>query len=250
MPLISIITVCFNSENYLRETLESVAAQNFPDYEHIVWDGNSTDSTPAILDAFESNRLRRLRGIDGGIYEAMTKASGHAKGKYLIFLNSDDILTSPDALSAISSACNGYPDLVCWDISYFGGSGRVVRGTWRSSRSYPAAAKLGIVPPHPGTAVRRDTFMCLGGFSSEYRIAGDFDFFLRLSKLNPSVAFIPNTLIRMRMGGESTRSLRQAMRGLCESIRSTNRAFGVWALFAMFKPFHKVGQFSVKHAGR
>lgn len=249
MPLISVITVCFNSQRTILETLQSVASQDFASYEHIVWDGGSTDGTRDIVSSFSNPSLRCLYGSDSGIYDAMTQAAAHASGDYIMFLNSDDVLTTSGSLSSVATAAKGQADLVCWDIAYFGDSGSLVRsGVWQSSRRYPRAARFSVVPPHPGTAVKREVFVRLGGFSTAYRTAGDFDFFLRLSKLNPSVTFIPKVLVCMRMGGASTRSLRQIWLGLSESMKSAHAAFGLMSVFALFKPLHKLGQFSVTSA--
>lgn len=91
--LISVILVTYNAEKYLQRCLDSIFGQHYPHIEVVVMDGGSTDTTAEIL-RNNTNRLAFWKSEkDGGIYEAMNKALGHAHGQWIYFIGADDILT-------------------------------------------------------------------------------------------------------------------------------------------------------------
>lgn len=87
---ITIITVCFNAEQTLRETIQSVLGQTFQDYEYLIIDGNSSDKTLDIVKEYKSDKIKLYSEDDRGIYNAMNKGIAKAKGEYLYFLNAGD----------------------------------------------------------------------------------------------------------------------------------------------------------------
>lgn len=113
-PLFSIITVTYNAERTLPATLQSVAGQTCRLFEHIVMDGASTDGTAGIVRAAGYPQLRLFSEPDRGLYDAMNKAMGKARGDYLIFLNAGDRFHSPDVLQAMADIImdNDYPGIV------------------------------------------------------------------------------------------------------------------------------------------
>ena len=124
----SIITVCFNSEKTIQNTLESVWSQNFLDMEHIIIDGNSSDGTMEIVQSYSKkcNYPVIIKSeCDQGIYDAMNKGLIISSGNYVSFLNSDDIYASTDVLKKISQ-CDGmvegkdilYGDVILYDSSF------------------------------------------------------------------------------------------------------------------------------------
>jgi len=114
-PLFSIITICYNAERTIERTLRSVAGQSFDNYEHIIVDGASKDSTLEIVTGAEGAARRRVQSEpDEGLYDAMNKGVGLARGKYLIFLNAGDKFHSHDTLDVIARAIadNDVPGIV------------------------------------------------------------------------------------------------------------------------------------------
>lgn len=100
---ISIITICYNCSADLEQTIQSVAAQDYPDKEYIVIDGNSTDNTPDVLRQYEKHIDILVSEPDDGIYDALNKGVKRATGEWIICLNAGDLFTSPHILTEIFS---------------------------------------------------------------------------------------------------------------------------------------------------
>ena len=123
IPVLSVITVCFNACEELKQTLENVLTQEWIDYEYLVIDGGSSDHTVSLLEHFAP--LFEAKGIsfsytsepDRGIYDAMNKGTRMASGKWLLFLNAGDLLCTPDVLKKIFTVPHQadilYGDTIC-----------------------------------------------------------------------------------------------------------------------------------------
>lgn len=98
MPLISIITVVYNSEKYIERTLQSIASQSGTDYEYIIIDGGSTDATLSIIEKYKHIVSLLISEPDKGLYDAMNKGLRAAKGKYVWYINSGDKLYNNDVI--------------------------------------------------------------------------------------------------------------------------------------------------------
>lgn len=108
-PLISIITVTFNAVDTIGRTMDSVASQTETNYEHLIMDGVSRDSTLSVVERTENPRVRIFSSADHGIYDAMNKAMGVARGEYYIFLNAGDTFADADTLARFARAINSDP---------------------------------------------------------------------------------------------------------------------------------------------
>ena len=104
-PLFSIITVTWNAQATIGRTMASVTEQSCTDYEHLIIDGLSTDDTLKIVGAKgDKERVKVVSQKDTGIYDAMNKGIGLARGQYLIFLNSGDCFHDKNTLATIAEA--------------------------------------------------------------------------------------------------------------------------------------------------
>ena len=99
--LITIITVSYNAQETIRETIESVIYQTYKEIEYIIIDGASTDQTLGIISEYEDHISRLISEPDKGIYNAINKGIMHANGKYIGILNADDVLESSDVIGKI-----------------------------------------------------------------------------------------------------------------------------------------------------
>jgi glycosyltransferase len=246
---ISLITVSFNSERTIRETLESTVGQNQVKFEHIIVDGGSRDSTNHIIQAFAENSLHINHSIgpDKGLYDAMNKGVKKALGDVVGFLNSDDILADEFVVRDISRVFQEHnADIVYGDIEIFADepSRRVVR-SWKSGVFRASSLQFGWHPPHPAFYMRRSLFESLGGFDLGVGLSADYDLMVR-ALLTPGcrVAYIDRVLVKMRHGGASTSGFGPIFKGwkTCQSPwQKLGRPY-TGLVAATLKPIRKLGQ--------
>lgn len=246
---VSIITACYNSAATVRDTLRSVAEQDYPDVEHIIIDGQSSDDTLRVLCDFPHVRTV-VSEKDSGIYDAMNKGVRHATGDIVGILNSDDLYTSSNVISRVMKEFeDDSVDAVYADLQYvrFHDTSKVVR-TWRSGRFSKSKFYYGWMPPHPTFFVRRQVYEKVGNFDLSLRSAADYEFMLRvLLKNDFRVRYIPEVIVRMRTGGASNATLKNRVRANRED-REAWRINGIKPYFFTipFKPLRKVLQFIFK----
>jgi len=179
-PLVSVITVCRNAAATLEACLASVAAQTWPRVEHVLIDGASTDDTAAIIERHRAGLAVVVSEPDGGLYDAMNKGVARSSGDFLIFLNADDVFTSPDALRDAMRAIARQPE---GDVYY--GSLEVKMGpvTHRHVPPPPDQATAEMVLgclPHQATLARRAVFDRTGPFDLQWRRHADYDWWLKV----------------------------------------------------------------------
>ncbi len=291
---ISIITAVFNNVRHIGSCLESVRSQTWPDIEHIIIDGGSTDGTLGIIERWskgqgvrgqrgeqevgskESSRLtphpspltshalrftpyalRVVSEPDNGIYDALNKGIRMATGDVVGFLHADDIYADSTVIEkvakamAASGADSCYGDLVYVKDSEQAnkpvsrqagkpqGEGQGVIGNgktqnselrtqnlevvryWESGPFEKGLFEKGWMPPHPTFFVRSGVYRKLGAFNTDFRIAADYELMLRfLWKNDISTCYIPEVLVKMRLGGASNGSLRNILRKSSEDYRA------------------------------
>jgi glycosyltransferase involved in cell wall biosynthesis len=204
---VSVITVCYNSESSIQKALDSVAEQSWPNIEHIVIDGASTDSTVGIVQANIQRISHFVSEPDSGVYQAMNKGLQLATGDLIAFLNSDDMFSDANVLEKVVCAMQDQGlDALYGDVEYFNASApdRTVR-TYDSGRFSPARIAWGWMPAHPALFVRRAVYEQYGCFREDYRIAGDFEFVARIFKNGQlNSVHLDQVLVRMQTGGLST----------------------------------------------
>lgn len=223
---ISIITVVFNGEATIRRALESVLAQKNIEIEYIVIDGVSQDKTLEVIAPYRTKLSHLLSEKDTGIYDAMNKGIKLATGDVIGFLNADDFYTNSLVLAEVMTEfVDPTVDAVYGDLEYFRASRptKVVR-TYRSNQFHPAQLKRGLMPAHPTLFLRKNVYERFGLFDSSYKIAGDFEFIVRIFK-DESLGFryIPQKMVRMQMGGISTMGLSSTILLLDENIRACHK---------------------------
>ena len=208
---ISIITATYNSGSTLRDTIESVLRQTYPDIEYIVVDGASKDGTLDIVREYEpmfGGRMRWVSEPDRGIYDALNKGIVMATGEVVGFLHSDDFFSSPDVVRILADELkgNGRVDAVYGDIHYVSDKDLSKCIRYYSSAYFRRWMMLfGFMPAHPSFYCRKEVYERLGVFSLSYQVAADFECLLRLiyvGKIN--LKYMPLDCVTMRTGGAST----------------------------------------------
>lgn len=220
---ISIITVCYNSETTIKETFESVLKQTYKNYQYIIIDGKSSDKTINIIEEykpkFESKGIefKITSEKDKGLFDAMNKGIQQATGDIIGIINSDDIIQDKDAFKKIVERFNKdkcdatYSDLYIMDYETMSKPNRIFIA---HKKSY----KIGWYPPHPTLYVKSEIYKKYGNYDTQYKIAADYDFMVRIMKNNIKMSYIKEPLIYMRAGGTSTNSLKSYKKSFDEAI--------------------------------
>jgi len=244
--LISIITAVYNRKAVIGDALASFAAQTHVKREHVLIDGGSTDGTLEVLRAHLGPTMTLVSEPDGGIYDALNKGIALAKGDVIGLLHSDDLFASPLVLAKVADHFSDPKvDAVYGDLQYVAANdvSRVIRH-WTAGRFDPTLLKKGWMPPHPTLFLRRQVYEKYGTYDTSFRIAADYDAILRyFGKGEIRSAYIPEVLVKMRVGGESNKSLRRIIRKSSEDYRALKKN-GMGGLGTLFwKNFSKLHQF-------
>lgn len=228
-PLLSIVTVGFNCAETVKDTLISLqrafaALDTRSSVEYVFIDGESSDDTLSIARSFPDTIDILISEPDKGIFDAMNKGVAHSTGEYLWFINSDDMLESPEALRGVLAGLSEKPEVLIGDIVIVDKDDTdLVTRHWRALNWF-SAVQFGWYPPHPGFLISRKLFDELGAFDLRYVIASDIDFMTRAMLRKPRLKYVPLTLIRMRAGGASNSSFRAIARANTECVDSLRRA--------------------------
>ena len=198
-PLVSVITNCYNSEKYIRASVESVLRQDYVDWEHIVIDCGSTDDSLNILSEIAHDRLRVLQVPFCGVAEGRNIGISQAKGNIIAVLDSDDYAL-PQRLTKQVNALISMPDIVGVGSGFV----RFSEATQRKKNFvYPfdheqlaILLQAGFSPiPHSTLAFRVSSYIAVGGYSNTMEKAEDFDFLVRLANTGP-LHSLPETLVQ------------------------------------------------------
>lgn len=209
-------------------------------------DAGSNDGTISIIEDLADARTILRSGLDQGIYDALNKGKAAATGEVVGVLHSDDCFAAPSVLETVVQAFQDPSvDAVYGDLYYVGRDDphRVIRN-WRSGEFSPEALRWGWMPPHPALFLRRRVIEQYGLYDLSFRIAADYDAILRyFSQPGFRAVYVPEVFVKMRVGGESNRSLERVFVKSREDYRALrkNRVGGISALVA--KNLRKVGQF-------
>lgn len=246
---ITIITAVYNRQNTIGQALVSVASQSYKNVEHIVVDGASTDGTLSEIKAHMRRSVRLISEPDDGIYDALNKGIQAASGDVIGLMHSDDFFAHDEVLEYVArhlDQCGS--DAVYGDLDYVSATdpNKVVRH-WVSGAYSRRKLAWGWMPPHPTLFLRRHVIDRFGAYDTSYQIAADYEAILRwFGRGSVMPAYIPEVLVKMRVGGESNRSFERILRKSREDLRALrkNRVGGIGTLAA--KNFSKLGQFIVK----
>jgi glycosyltransferase involved in cell wall biosynthesis len=221
---ISIITVCYNAQSFIESAITSVLSQTYSNIEYIIVDGNSTDATMSIVNRYADKIATIISEPDKGIYDAMNKGIACATGDVVGILNADDFYIDSNVIELIVEQAQNNPDV---DV-FFGGVDFVhPQQLDKVIRRYQFNAfkswylRIALMPPHPATFVRRSVYEKYGFYKIDYKIAADFDMFIRMiyiAKVN--YMSLSATMVRMREGGVSTSGFSAYLLSTREMLRA------------------------------
>jgi len=206
---VSIITVCFNSEKTIEDTLKSIQSQTYPDIEYIVVDGLSKDRTNEIVKEYNNIVSVHISEKDNGLYDAMNKGISLATGDVIGILNSDDVLADELVIEKIVAGFDSENvDAVYSDLIYVSEHDLTKPTRLYSSKVFSKKLiKFGIMLPHPTFYVRKKYYEMLGLYKTDYRVAADFELLTRFVSNGIKLVRLPFISVKMREGGISSSGL-------------------------------------------
>ncbi len=243
---VSIITATYNSAATVADTLHSIQKQTYPAIEHIIIDGLSNDNTLQIVSGF--NHVQQVVSEkDTGIYDAMNKGITYATGDIIGILNSDDFYPGENIIEEVvkifnTTNCDAlYGDLVFVDSVQ---TDKIYRKWIAGSYSDQLFLK-GWMPPHPTFFVRKEIYNQYGKFNATLKSSADYELMVRLLYLHKiKVGYLHGTLVHMRIGGQSTKSLSNRLKANYEDYQAwrLNSLKPKWYTL-LLKPIRKIKQF-------
>lgn len=231
---ISIITIVFNNQAHIADCIRSVRSQNYPDIEHIVIDGGSTDGTQQTIETFKEKLDYYISEKDKGLYNALNKGIKKATGDIIGILHSDDLFYGPDTLTHIVNTFQSSGG----DLVYANGQYVDKKNPTRVKRIYKAKPfkkhylPFGWIPLHTTIYVKREVFDKYGLYNENYSIASDYEISLRWFK-NDQIkkVFLNEWVVKMRLGGKSTSASMQKKKS-SEDLEIVRR-YKLWGWFTL-----------------
>lgn len=242
---ISIITVAYQAQENLEETILSVLGQDYTDLEYWVIDGGSTDGTLEILQKYQ-DRIHYLSEPDNGIYDAINKGIDRCTGEVIAILGADDYYAHQ---GVISDAAKVFQDsdasAVYGDLAYIQGQdkNKIVR-YWKAGKYRIGLWYWGWMPPHLTLFVRKSIIEKVGKYQTNLICAGDYEWMLRtFLKHQTPLAYLPKILVYMRTGGTSNAQLKNRIRANQEDrVAWKMNEIKPWFLTLWLKPLRKIPQ--------
>lgn len=244
---VSLITITYNSESTLEHTIQSVIEQTYPDIEYIIVDGLSTDKTLSIIETYKSGISKFISEKDHGLYDALNKGISMATGDIIGIIHSDDFYTSPNVISQVVDVFKKRQvEGVYADLFYVAKDDpdKIIR-KWKSGEYHHGMFLKGWMPPHPTLFVKKSCYETYGLFNLNLGSAADYEMCLRLiHKHRISLAYLPQYIIKMRVGGKSNVTLKNRIK----ANQNDRKAWVVNNLKPHFytlylKPLRKIVQF-------
>ncbi len=175
---LSIITINLNNEAGLRNSIESVVSQTYTDYEYIIIDGGSTDRSVEIIKEYSDKIAYWVSEPDKGIYNAMNKGISYAKGEFILFLNSGDLLFSNYSLEIVLNEIKNSTAQIFFGNFLFVATDKNNLKIINTKPVNSKADLLKIYFAHPSTFYMHDLFNRVGLFNENFKISADYDWYL------------------------------------------------------------------------
>lgn len=240
---VSIITLTYNSEVNILKCLQSIKCQKYNNIEHIIIDGKSSDNTLKIVEKNIIDNSIILSEEDSGIYDAWNKGYKIASGDIIGTVMSDDFLVDENVINKIVEAFQKNDCDILYANMHFELKNEIVR-KWRPGEFTKKSFYFGWMPPPPTVYVSKEVIRDNLGFNKKYRIAGDYEWLLRLFFMkNYKISYLDEFIYTLKMGGISNSSLKNIFKGNIECFdawRENNLSkFPFWVFL---KPISRIFQ--------
>ena len=217
-PKVSVVTTTYNDIENLKRILAEVKKQTYPNIEHIIVDGGSTDGTVELLKELEEKEPGRISWMsekDNGIYDAINKGIRMATGD-IVGCCFDRYADEGVLMRMVEIMEKEGTDGVHGDLCYMDGD-RIVR-KWHQGQG---VIRSGWMPGHPTLYLKKEVYNKFGLYRTDYRISGDYEFMVRiLYRKEVTLSYLPEILIYMSHGGTSTNSLGAYVESMMEGHRA------------------------------
>lgn len=237
-PLVTVVTAVYNGQPYVAGCLESVLRQDYPNIEHIVIDGGSTDGTIDVLRQYDDRIALWKSEPDKGIYDAWNKVLPKANGEWICFLGSDDEFL-PGAISAYMAFAAQTPS-----ADYISSKGELVYPSgYTRIYGWPSTPKMlsrRMYALHVGSMHKKSLFERYGYFDTSYPIIADFEFLLR-ARAGSSLAFMPTVTVSVRAGGTS-----DSIKALYEANRAKLKTAGLSKALVTFDLYVAITKYKLR----
>lgn len=252
---ISVITVTFNSEKTVKDTIESVLKQKYQDYEYLVIDGGSKDNTVDIIKESEpkfGGKMRWASEKDKGMYDGINKGIRMATGDVVGIINSDDFYHRDDIFDVIAKSFdeNTGVQAIYGDVRFVNPENLEKTVRYYSSKHWkPWRFRFGFMPAHPTFFTYKENFEKYGYYQYDYHIAADYELLIRHLYTNKVPAkYIPVDFMKMRTGGRSTNGWKANIILNKEIVRACKEN-GIWTCMPLLfmKYFIKVFELIKTH---
>ena len=222
-PLITVVTVVYNDSNNIGRTIYSVLSQQHIDLEYIVIDGCSTDGTMEVVTKYKDRIRKLISEKDSGIYDAMNKSLDLANGRWVLFLNSGDILAGTYVLSKLQNYLEFDVDILYGDVW-------IDRSGDRKKRKGRGVNELwkGLPFSHQSAVVRTDLLRSIK-FNTKWNIAADYNFFCECASRKVKFKYIDLPISIVTSGGKSDKERVNALNQILSIAR--DKKFGLKSEF-------------------
>ena len=247
---VSIITVTYNSAQFLEDCILSVINQTYKNIEYIIVDGKSLDNTVSIIKKHENKIHKWITETDKGMYDAINKGMAMSTGDVIGILNSDDIFDNNDVINSIVLAFQqNNVDSIYGDLEYVDpdNTNKIYR-IWKGKPYVRNLFLRGWMPAHPTFYFKRKLFEKYGGYENHFYTAADYELMARyLYMHHASSYYLPKLIVKMRRGGQSNSDLRTRFRANRRDYLAMKNNKIPFAFFvSILKPLSKLHQYYKK----
>ena len=203
-PLVSIVSPSFNQAKFLRRTIDSVLSQDYANFEYIIIDGGSQDGSVEIIKNYQDQLAYWESNPDRGQTDAINKGFSKARGKYLAWLNSDDVY-QPGAIESAVAYLEAHPEvgLVYGDCSFINAEDRKIGMFPAAQTDYERLRRGYVHIPQQASFFRGDLWREVGPLDPTFYFAMDYDLWVRLAKRAPLVYLPGEVWASFRLHGDA-----------------------------------------------